>query len=89
MTLCFYFAATSVQGTRILRDNMYGCLNKTAIKRLAARGGVGRMSSLVPEEIRASLKVHRVESPKPDRPLNLITLSIGNFANVCKQYIIH
>ncbi len=30
----------------------------------------------------------RVESPKPDRPLNLITLSIGNFANVCKQYII-
>ncbi len=26
---------------------------------------------------------YRVESPKPDRPLNLITLSIGNFANVC------
>ncbi len=43
--------------TRILRDNMSGCLNKTVIKRLAARGGVGRMSGLVPEEIRGALRV--------------------------------
>lgn len=41
----------------MLRDNVYGALPKSTVKRLMHRGGVVRMSSLVPEEIRARFKV--------------------------------
>jgi histone H3/H4 len=41
---------------RILRDNIQG-INKGALRRLARRGGVKRISGLVYEEMRGCLKV--------------------------------
>ena len=41
---------------RVKRDNIYG-ITKPAIRRLARRGGVKRISGLVYEEIRGCLKV--------------------------------
>lgn len=42
---------------KVLRDNIQG-ITKPAIRRLARRGGVKRISSLVYEEIRGVLKVY-------------------------------
>ena len=41
---------------KILRDSVYG-ITKAAIRRLARRGGVKRMSGLIYEETRGVLKV--------------------------------
>ena len=40
---------------RVMRDNIYG-ITKPAIRRLARRGGVKRISGLVYDEIRGCLK---------------------------------
>ena len=43
-------------GRKVLRDNIQG-ITKPAIRRLARRGGVKRMSGLIYEETRGVLKV--------------------------------
>ena len=60
-----------------MRDNILGCLNKTVIKRLAARGGVGRMSRLAPEEIRGALRVG-IDRGTYYENLDPVKLSMGN-----------
>ena len=45
---------------KILRDNIQG-ITKPAIRRLARRGGVKRISGLIYEETRGVLKVIRVQ----------------------------
>ena len=42
---------------KILRDNIKGVTTKQAIRRLARRGGVKRMSGLIYDETRGVLKV--------------------------------
>ena len=42
---------------KVLRDNIQG-ITKPAIRRLARRGGVKRISGLIYEETRGVLKVH-------------------------------
>ncbi|KAJ1384180.1 histone-fold-containing protein [Ochromonadaceae sp. CCMP2298] len=42
---------------KVLRDNMYTAMTKPAIRRLARRGGVTRMSGLIYEETRGVIKV--------------------------------
>ena len=49
---------------KVLRDNMDLVLAKCAIKRIMYRGGVKRMSGLVPEEIRESLRVSALKMLK-------------------------
>ena len=44
---------------KVLRDNIQG-ITKPAIRRLARRGGVKRISGLIYEETRGVLKVHVV-----------------------------
>ena len=44
---------------KVLRDNIQG-ITKPAIRRLARRGGVKRISGLIYEETRGVLKVHSV-----------------------------
>ena len=44
---------------KVLRDNIQG-ITKPAIRRLARRGGVKRISGLIYEETRGVLKVHYV-----------------------------
>ena len=46
-----------VRHRKILRDNMYSVLPKCTVKRIMHRGGVGRMSGLIPDEIRDCLRV--------------------------------
>ncbi|MCD7452910.1 hypothetical protein HAX54_018585 [Datura stramonium] len=42
---------------KVLRDNIQGCITKPAIRRLARRGGVKRISGLIYEETRGVLKI--------------------------------
>ncbi|EKM82005.1 hypothetical protein AGABI1DRAFT_112179 [Agaricus bisporus var. burnettii JB137-S8] len=42
---------------KILRDNIQGIITKPAIRRLARRGGVKRISGLIYEETRGVLKI--------------------------------
>ena len=42
---------------KIYRGNIEPCINKTTIKKISRRAGVGRMGSLCNEEIRSALKV--------------------------------
>ena len=46
----------AIRHRKVLRDNIQG-ITRPAIRRLARRGGVKRISSLVYEEIRSVLKV--------------------------------
>ena len=49
---------------KVLRDNIQG-ITKPAIRRLARRGGVKRISGLIYEETRGVLKVFLEVSPLP------------------------
>jgi histone H4 len=55
---------------KILRDNIQG-ITKPAIRRLARRGGVKRISGLIYEETRGVLKIflENVRTPRPSSPL--------------------
>ena len=46
---------------KVLRDNIQG-ITKPAIRRLARRGGVKRISGLIYEETRGVLKVHTLSN---------------------------
>ena len=50
---------------KVLRDNIQG-ITKPAIRRLARRGGVKRISGLIYEETRGVLKVLALSSLLPD-----------------------
>lgn len=50
---------------KVLRDNIQG-ITKPAIRRLARRGGVKRISGLIYEETRGVLKVSWLENLKID-----------------------
>ncbi len=72
MTISFYYSsicahvtnmailkkqhATAMRHRRVLRDNIWG-ITKPAIRRLARRGGVKRISGLIYEETRSVLKL--------------------------------
>jgi histone H4 len=53
---------------KILRDNIQG-ITKPAIRRLARRGGVKRISGLIYEETRGVLKIF-LENVSPSHPLS-------------------
>ncbi|KAL3105513.1 hypothetical protein niasHT_026947 [Heterodera trifolii] len=55
-SLIFYFIQTNFPIFQVLRDNIQG-ITKPAIRRLARRGGVKRISGLIYEENRSVLKV--------------------------------
>ncbi|KAL3087746.1 hypothetical protein niasHT_029510 [Heterodera trifolii] len=55
-SLIFYFIQTNFPIFQVLRDNIQG-ITKPAIRRLARRGGVKRISGLIYEETRSVLKV--------------------------------
>jgi len=64
---------------KVLRDNIQG-ITKPAIRRLARRGGVKRISGLIYEETRGVLKVYQtlfVLVPSRARP-NLVFLSLNS-----------
>ena len=48
---------------KVLRDNIQG-ITKPAIRRLARRGGVKRISGLIYEETRGVLKVSSLNTPR-------------------------
>ena len=52
---------------KVLRDNIQG-ITKPAIRRLARRGGVKRISGLIYEETRGVLKV---SFPRPSAPIQI------------------
>ena len=56
---------------KVLRDNIQG-ITKPAIRRLARRGGVKRISGLIYEETRGVLKVVALSSPVFDRVLQTL-----------------
>ena len=51
-----YYCGASQRHRKVLRDNIQG-ITKPAIRRLARRGGVKRISGLIYEETRGDLKV--------------------------------
>lgn len=66
---------------KVLRDNIQG-ITKPAIRRLARRGGVKRISGLIYEETRGVLKVIRLASMIAYWRTNLICLCVCMYAGV-------
>merc|ERR1719209_2180167 len=63
---------------KVLRDNIQG-ITKPAIRRLARRGGVKRISGLIYEETRGVLKV--LKQVHPDTGVSSKAMSITSFVN--------
>ena len=68
---------------KILRDNIQG-ITKPAIRRLARRGGVKRISGLIYEETRGVLKIF-LENVRPISPL--FTTVVLPFAQVIRDSV--
>jgi histone H4 len=66
LTDCFLCRGGAKRHRKILRDNIQG-ITKPAIRRLARRGGVKRISGLIYEETRGVLKIF-LESEYPVFP---------------------
>ena len=66
---------------KVLRDNIQG-ITKPAIRRLARRGGVKRISGLIYEETRGVLKVF-LENVIRDFPQNMSLYPLPKYVTIC------